>query len=181
MRIGAVTAEALASMPASAAPARAVPSTTDRAERLTTDGAERRIDALLTRIAATRTAEGPEPAAPASPTAPPHASHDRRPADPAPRTGLERLLARGRRENLVPAGPAGAAGGPKFHDAPASGSPRRAGTPAPLGAQGGAPRGMPVLPEEPAAPDDPEALLRTLTDLLRREARSAGVDTGGGH
>ncbi len=98
---------------------------------------------------------------------------------PAPRNGLERLLARGRRENLIPAGQGAGFEAWQALDHPA-GPARHTAPAAELAlALRDLRTGRPPAGDATAAPE-PEAFARALTDLLRREARSAGIDLKGG-
>ena len=105
----------------------------------------------------------------------------RRDADlPAPRSGLERLLARGRRESLVPAGHAAGAEARLTSDQQAAAGAAPRGVPAiDLATSRRGPRALPP-PGTGTVACDAEDFARALTDLLRREARSAGIDLKGG-
>lgn len=137
--------------------------------------AERRIEVLLTRIvggpAAVPAARAPVGPADRTPMPDPGA----RAPLPAPRSGIERLLARGRRENLMPPGHSAASEARPAPDRPAAFGPQPLPGPD-LAGTGRAPRDSAPALGQAFAPDDPQDFARALTDLLRSEARSAGID-----
>lgn len=132
--------------------------------------AVRRIEAVLTRIG--QSASKPQPVRPLRREEPeerqPRLAVPPVPAPPAPhpRNGLERLLGQAKREQLVTEPQ------PAVH--------ADLGTAAPLTASIAADK--PVEAPSPPAPSvaTPEDLAQAMADLLRREARAAGVDLNGG-
>lgn len=141
------------------------------------DPVDPRLARVLDRLAAVRPASSPpasladapasagRSAAPIPPAAPP--------PTPAPRNGLERLLVRAGREGLPPSPPADGARPIDLVPAPARVA---ADLPDPLAAHR---RPAALAPADPGAVGNSTAELpRMLTDLLRREARAAGIDIG---
>lgn len=129
----------------------------------------------------------PIPARPA-PLPPPTAIH---PEEPEATSGLSRLLARGRALGVAPPSLSGAGGqptaaAPAIDTAPAPDWPMTA-THRPPSAPAVA-RPSPIPPASPAAIEAPptarplarDRLARDLAELLRREARAAGIDLDGG-
>lgn len=84
----------------------------------------------------------------------------------APRNGIERLLQKARQQKLITEGQA--------EGAQARLSPEVTDTPDLKTSQ------RPALKAEPAPPPSPESIAEAMTDLIRREARAAGIDLNGG-